>query len=125
MKDNPCAMLDVLFAIEPSRIDRDVADAERNFEQAMKDGLAGLQERHDSKEPEEPRVEAHRHHRDMVLARVLRSQAARREKLAFYGAAMAAEHIADEAAMAACDKGRLAELDRQMDKIERRASGRE
>jgi hypothetical protein len=115
MDVDPAAVLHTLFAITRERIDRDVGEGERDLDAIMTDtdGYT-IEERYES---EDPHVMAEHFHRQMARAKVIRSQEAIPEEQKVFFAALAAEHIAEEAVGIAGDKGRLAELSRLLEEI--------
>src|SRR5262245_33637555 len=117
MMNDPAVVLRLLFAIPASQIARDVAEGERDFDKLMEDGLAYHLEQHDSKDSH---AAARFHHQQMVRANVIHSREDVAEEYRLFYVSMAATGIAEEAVMAAHETGRLAELGRSMNEIEKR-----
>src|SRR5258705_7828712 len=110
--------LKTFFAIPQTRIDADLASADREFLKLCEQNQAFLAL---DRELRTPAKEARNYHSEMLRAHVLCKRAIVLEEEAIYCVSHAAQEIAEEAAMSAYEKGRLAELQREMSKIERRA----
>jgi hypothetical protein len=117
MSDDPAAVLRVLFAIPQSQIDRDVADEERDFDKMVQEIRTSFAEQQESKDPQ---ATAHYHHKLMVRAKVYHSRTEIQEDHKLFFASLVAEDIADDAVSVAYESGRLAELARRMDEIQKR-----
>jgi hypothetical protein len=117
MSSDPAAMLRLLFAIPQTQIDHDAAEGERDFDRLIQETYASHLEHRDNKEP---KVAAEYHHKQMVRAKVLYHRENLPEEYKLFYAAMAANKIAEEAVSVAHEQGRLAELGRRMDEIQKR-----
>jgi len=109
--------LKILFSIPQQQINQDLATADSNLLKIMQD-IRAYRELPD--EQQTPEQEAICYHNELLRDQVLRQRPNVPEDEGLYFIAWTAERIADEACFNANDKGRLAELGKQMDEIEKR-----